>query len=132
MKTEGYKVNSKRDYKEAYEFIGFLEDWNKELKSESVKLYIINTKRNMRKYASTYSTDRIVKDYGIDGYIKLIQLPDFIQTLDEAKEYFDENLYIHHVPDLLYDCTGESFTSWFYVFKRRNKYYAYHSIGFDV
>lgn len=31
-----------------------------------------------------------------------------------------------------YDCTGQEFTNWFYLFRRRGHWFAYHSVSRDV
>lgn len=89
-------------------------------------------KRAIREYLHKKKpSDRIIKDYGIDGYVLLMELPDFLETKEEAEEYFEERHVINAIPSI-YDCTGRAFTSGYKIFKRRNKYYAYHSVGFDV
>ena len=30
------------------------------------------------------------------------------------------------------DCTGQEFTNWFYLFRRRGHWFAYHSVSRDV
>ena len=72
-----------------------------------------------------------MKDDGIDGYVLLIELPETLENLRDAEEYFEERETICAVPSI-FDCTGQAFTSWFKVFKRRDRFMAYHSIGFDV
>lgn len=74
---------------------------------------------------------RIVKDYGIDGYIELIELPKDISTLENAKEYVEEYETIKAIPSA-YDCTGQAFTSWTKTFERQGRFFAYRSVSFDV
>lgn len=73
----------------------------------------------------------IVKDYGIDGYVVLYQLPEFLKNTEDATEYFEENEVMVCRPSM-YDCTGQAFTSWYKIFERRGKMWVYHSISFDV
>lgn len=93
----------------------------------------VDYKRNIRDYHKRNAeTDRhIVKDYGIDGYVVLIELPEWIESHHEAREYFKEHEYIEPYYTY-YDCTGRPFTSWYKVFERRGRWMAYHSVGFDV
>ena len=72
-----------------------------------------------------------MKDDGIDGYILLMELPDFLESKEEAEEYFEQRHVINATPSI-YDCTGQAFTSGYKVFKRRNKFFAYHSVSYDV
>lgn len=94
---------------------------------------IVEKKREIRKYhKSTEKKDRhLVKDKGIDGYIELIELPDYIESREEAKEYFESEEELRCLPSA-YDCTGQLFTGWYKIFKRRGKWMAYHSICCDV
>lgn len=88
--------------------------------------------RNYYKRQDEETKDRrLVKDYYGDGYILLIDLPDFIHDEESAVSYFKETEYIL-VFWSQYDCTGRPFTSWYKIFKRRGKWMAYHSVGFDV
>lgn len=75
---------------------------------------------------------RIIKgDY--DGYTEVEQLPDELDsyTEDEVQEWFMWNRYMTAAPSQ-YDCTGQSFTNWFKLTRRRGHWFAYHSIGIDV
>lgn len=97
--------------------------------------HIQNLKRKLRQWTREDEGDEyrdvcIVKDYGIDGYIELVQLGAF-DSKDEAEEFFDD--YIRIVPrPSMYDCTGQAFTCWAKIFQRRGEWWAYHSVGFDV
>lgn len=104
-----------------------------EEKRNNNKKTIIDMKKAVREYVNKEENinKRIVKDCGIDGYISLEKLPDGIKSLDEAKEFFENNMYIH-CPNSMYDCTGRPFTSWYKVFCRNGKFYAYHRVSFDV
>ena len=91
-------------------------------------------KRKIREYLhrEPESNDfRIVKDYGIDGFISLEKLPEEITDYDTAVEWFEMWRVRECVPSQ-YDCTGQLFTNWFKVFKRNGSFWAYHSIGCDV
>lgn len=88
-------------------------------------------KQEIRKFNKRSSDRRIVKDNGIDGFVELVELPEYLKSTEDATEYFEEYEVRHAMPSM-YDCTGQAFTSWFKVFKRHNKFFAYHSICFDV
>lgn len=87
-------------------------------------------KRNIRAYQRDKAAEReqvIVKDYGMDGFITLYQLPD----VSDPEAYFEENERITCRPSA-YDCTGQAFTSWHKIIKRRGHNMVYHRIAFDV
>lgn len=65
--------------------------------------------------------------------LELVQLPD---KLDEAHEMDATNWFLNHhylkSYNSPYDCTGQEFTNWFYLFRRRGHWFAYHSVSRDV
>lgn len=121
-----FLIKNKNDLRNAYEYLEMLKEFRKPIDR------IENVKHAIREYThKEESTDRIVKDYGIDGYVVLMELPDFLENQQDAEEYFEECHVIHAMPSI-YDCTGQAFTSWYKIFKRRDRFYAYHSVCFDV
>ena len=94
-------------------------------------------KREIRDYYKRgEKKERLIKDYGIDGVIVLFEFPSEINSIkidsfELAEEYFKAYEYRRYKPSM-YDCTGQSFTSWYKIIKRNNKFYAYHCISFDV
>ena len=102
-------------------------------KKAAVKNLAATVKMEIRAYNNRpVSNVRIISaDY--DGRLELVQLPD---KLDEAHEmdatnWFRGNCYLeaYNSP---YDCTGKEFTNWFYLFRRRGHWFAYHSVSRDV
>ena len=102
-------------------------------KKAAVKDLAATVKMEIRAYNNRpVSNVRIISaDY--DGRLELVQLPD---KLDEAHEmdatnWFRGNCYLeaYNSP---YDCTGQEFTNWFYLFRRRGHWFAYHSVSRDV
>ena len=91
-------------------------------------------KRAIREYFNPHVSevrDITTRDMGIyDQTLLLLPLPDYIKTEEEADTYFRQNLYLYYVPSA-YDCTGQRFTAWFKVFKRGNRFWAYHCIHTD-
>lgn len=87
-------------------------------------------KRDIRAYQHEQDaqvTRSIVKDYGMDGYIELFELPD----VSDPEAYFEENERLVCAPSQ-YDCTGQVFTMWHKIFKRRGRYMVYHRVAIDV
>ena len=96
--------------------------------------YLKEVKEGIRKYhARKVQPRRIIKEYGIDGFVELEQLEDALDDWDkkDVDWWFRNNRYIECRPSL-YDCSGNPFTSWYKLVRRRGHWYAYHSIAFDV
>ena len=141
------KITNDRDFRIGYEILQWVNERMAEDggDTERRREHVIELKRNLRQYAhrDAHTVDvgmgfmcerRIVKDEGFDGYIELVSIPEVIDTLDGedgADEFFKTFLEIHAYPSM-YDCTGQAFTSWYKLFKRRGQFWAYHSVGFDV
>lgn len=126
------KIRNKEDLKLAYMILSTYKELIEECGNpEKVSEKIIEQKREIRAFLKKKSSGKIVKDYGIDGYVVLIELPEELENLQDAEECFEENEVVHARPSM-YDCTGQAFTVGFKVFKRRNRFMAYHSVGFDV
>lgn len=140
-----FRVRNSRDFRDGYEMLNMFVRFDGQFDNpEKAQETVVSLKRELRKFAHRdtavdvgcgFMCDRrIVKDYGIDGYIELVSLPDVIDALDGedgADAFFNEFLYIRYRPSM-YDCTGQAFTSWYKLFKRNGQFWAYHSVGFDV
>lgn len=100
---------------------------------ESADAYLISEKRALRALLKKDDNEdrRIIKDYGIDGCIIRIVLPEWIETKEEADEYFKDNEYMR-TRYSAYDCTGDMFTSWYSLFFINGRWVAYHSVGVDI
>ena len=127
------KIRNTRDLREAYQTIKLINDCIK-LKNDTCidgfVRYIIEIKQEIRKYNHEVPCSRLVKDYGIDGYIELYELPNY-DDIKDAREYFEECERICYTPSP-YDCTGQAFTVWYKIFKRWGRTWVYHRVGFDV
>lgn len=122
-------IMSKKELKYAYHCVKFMKE-----NGQKDNSFCLELKKQIRDFNNKPSpTSWIVKDYGIDGYIILQLLPEFLNqySIEDVKEYFEEQEVIQ-CPNSLYDCTGKSFTSWYKIFYRHNRWYAYHSISIDV
>lgn len=102
-------------------------------KKAAVKNLAATVKMEIRAYNNRpVSNVRIISaDY--DGRLELVQLPD---KLDGAHEMDATNWFLnHHYLESYnspYDYTGQEFTNWFYLFRRRGHWFAYHSVSRDV
>lgn len=102
-------------------------------KRAAVKNLAATVKMEIRAYNNRpVSNVRIISaDY--DGRLELVQLPDELDKVHkaDAANWFRGNCYLeaYNSP---YDCTGQEFTNWFYLFRRRGHWFAYHSVSRDV
>ena len=97
------------------------------------KEHIIKNKRAIReknRKENEIKDRRIIKgDW--DGYLVKIYCPEWIETMEDAEEWFDdcERIEMIHYP---WDCTGQWFTSWHSIFCVNEKWICYHSVAMDV
>lgn len=121
-----FKINSYSDLRIAYRlFLKFdHENGRGDLASA--------LKREIRAFVHRPLPERrIVRDDGINGFVELLPLPAYIETIDEANNYFKNYEYRSYSPSA-YDCTGQIFTSWYKVFARDGRFWAYHCISVDI
>ena len=96
------------------------------------KEYLTSVKRDIREYNKRMETEeRLVKDYGLDGFIVLVPLPMEIRSGEKAIKYFEENMRLD-CGNSQYDCTGRPFTGWYKVCQRQGRFFVYHRVCFDL
>lgn len=126
------QVRNSRELKIAYEILQTCEEYIREHGSAGkLEERIAEQKREIRRFHKMKSDRRIVKDCGIDGFVELIELPDYLEDKETATEYFEEHEVREAIPSM-YDCTGQAFTGWYKIFKRHDRLFVYHSVCFDV
>lgn len=135
-----FNIKDNATFKIGYELLSLLETDEHDKPGMTGNL-IPMMKKELRRYAHRDNMEdvgmgfmverRIVKEYGIDGYIELVSIPAVFETVSEADEFFRDFIYLRAYPSV-YDCTGKPFTGWYKLFKRNNQFYAYHRIAFDV
>ena len=139
-----FKVNDNKGFRDGYKLLALMNDpkFTKDADKFKMDEYVQKLKRELRRWAHRDTRvknvgmgfmveSRIVKDYGIDGFIALLALPEVIDTEEDAQEFFKDFIRIDYRPSM-YDCTGQAFTSWHKLFKRNGRFYVYHSVGMDV
>lgn len=129
-------IAGKKDLACAYIVVHFVQESLKEegVNVEAARDVILKYKKGIREYHKRQAerqSSRLVKDYGVDGYVELVQFPENVQDEREAIEYFDDEVRMYYYPSQ-YDCTGQAFTGWKKIFKRDGKYMCYHRVLFDV
>lgn len=139
-----FKVSDNKGFREGYKLLAIMNDpkFTKDADKSKMDEYRQRLKRELRWWAHRDTgvmdvgmgfmvESRIVKDYGVDGFIALLALPKVLDTEEEAQEFFDEFIRIDYRPSM-YDCTGQAFTGWYKLFRRDGRFYAYHRVSFDV
>ena len=131
-------IRTKSELKIAYEMILMVKEIMQDAETngcniEKAKNVLVQYKQDIRNYYKRQDENSlcIVKDYGIDGYIELFQFPENVKTIEDAKEWFDENER-KSFNYTAYDCTGQAFTGWEKIFVRNGKFYCYHRVCYDV
>ncbi len=139
-----FEIKDNAGFREGYKLLALLNDigFAKDVDKSKVDEYAQEVKRELRRWAHRDTgikdvglgfmvESRIVKDDGVDGFVALLALPKVLDTEEEAQEFFDEFIKIDCRPSM-YDCTGQAFTSWYKLFRRDGRFYAYHRVSFDV
>ena len=129
-------IRDKKDVELAYIFIRYADLARKEgiTLPEGSMTKIIEVKRDLRAYYKQQDqacTRRIVQDLGIDGYTEIVELPEYIQTMDCAEDYFNEIEKLTY-RNSQYDCTGQLFTVWHSIVNRRGRMWLCHKVRADV
>lgn len=122
-----FNITSPVDCKIAYSILRD-EDFMNHAKPEK----IADLKRSLRSYLNkpTNEERRCIYEDSYGYYVMLVRLPDFLKSMEDAEQYFDEFERMEYMPSM-YDCTGQHFTTGHKIFKRRGRFYVYHSIAID-
>lgn len=126
-----FPIRNKHDLRLAYELLNLLSgrpSFNPRPIKAGIRAYL---KSDDGRSPNFGRERRIVCDDGIDGYLELVELPEAVTDEIDARDYFEACIEIRPLPSA-YDCTGQAFTSWYKLFKRRGHYFAYHRVCFDV
>lgn len=87
----------------------------------------VNSRNALRMVEPDREPDwKIVKDYGIDGYLAKCFFPGFPNTRNLIDDLWIEPVYS------AYDCTGCMFTSWIECFPVPGGVWVYHRISCDI
>ena len=93
--------------------------------------YVTGLKREVRAYNNRERDRRCIHEDDYGYYTMLIEFPDFIQSREEAEDWFDYHERRVYVPSP-YDCTGQHMTRWYKLAYRRGRWYCYHGIAVDI
>ena len=94
---------------------------------------IIEYKRAIRDFYKRQNAKdrRCIDDDPYGYYTMLIEAPEHVVTRPDAEEWFHECEEMQYIPSQ-YDCTGQHFTLWYKLVKRRGRWYCYHRVGVDI
>ena len=98
---------------------------------------IIKLKKQLRKRMRDdalldFKHGHCIKQYDDGSIIVLMPILEASFNLSKRDvELLFEGKYEIKLPNSPYDCTGQPFTSWFKVVKRRGLWWAYHAISYD-
>ena len=137
-----FKVTGNESFREGYALLAILNELRLEKDTDKhlVEEHTIEIKRELRKWAHRetavdvgmgFMVERRVFGGDYDGYTELVTIPEVFDTEESADEFFNDFIKINYRPSM-YDCTGQAFTSWYHLFKRNGRFYAYHRVGMDV
>ena len=138
------RITSDRDYRVTYEILKWLQERERQTtdyeQAGILHQRIVDHKRALRAYAHRdglvdvgmgFMCERRIVKSDYDGYIELVSIPWVFESEGQADDFFRDFLERHARPSI-YDCTGQAFTHWYKLFKRRGQFWAYHSVGYDV
>ena len=137
-----FKVTGNESFREGYALLAILNnpDFGKDADKKLLEEYTIEIKRELRKWAHRetavdvgmgFMVERRVFGGDFDGYTELVTIPEVFDTEESADEFFKDFIWMDS-PHSMYDCTGKAFTSWYHLFKRNGRFYAYHRVAMDV
>ncbi len=132
-----FEITDAEKLRDAYTLLTFIRDdvpTATVAQKSGMAAFMVSIKKEIRAYNNRPAPDsRIVKEYGIDGYLELVRLPNELDKAHKeiAADWFRANRYLEFFPTP-YDCSGQKFTNRFKLFRRRGHWFAYHSVSIDV
>lgn len=130
---ERYPCYNMNDVRNNYDAIKVINDAYSKAKMEKPKDLLDAYKRGIRDYFKRKDTElerrAIYADY--DEYIELLQLPEEVASLENAKAWFDANELRVCRPSM-FDCTGQKFTGGTTFVERNGRWWVYHTVYLDV
>ena len=101
------------------------------VRSERMESYVRQLKHDIREYNRQSSGSRVIIGE-FDHIVELIELPAETSGFSEAEAaaWFDANR-AYHISFTL-GCSGQYFTTYVKLFRRRGRWFAYHFISVDM
>lgn len=131
-----FNITDTEKLRDAYTFLNFIQDAPAPVKPEKKadwEILIAKIKREIRTYNNRPTSDTRIISGDYNGHLDLVRLPDELDRMHEeaAADWFRNNCYLEAY-NSQYDCTGQEFTNWFYLFRRQGHWFAYHKVCRDV
>ena len=123
-----FNITDNEKLRDAYALLMFMQNdipASAEKKS-AVKNLAATVKREIRAYNNRPASNVRIISGDYNGHLDLVRLPD-----EAAADWFRGNCYLEAY-NSQYDCTGQEFTNWFYLFRRQGHWFAYHKVCRDV
>lgn len=126
-----FDITNDEKLRDAYALLMFMQ--NDIPASAEKKSAVKKVKREIRAYNNRPASNVRIISGDYNGHLDLVRLPDELDRMHEeaAADWFRGNCYLeaYNSP---YDCTGQEFTNWFYLFRRHGHWFAYHKVCQDV
>ena len=120
-------IENDRELRCVYEILGMLA----ERTTSNVQERVARIKKAIRKYRDRpVSHEQIVRS-DCDSLLVVFPLDKDLKTAEEADDYFLDHYYREFIPSM-YDCTGQVFTTWYKIFRRRGQFWVYNATAIDV
>ena len=117
-----FNITDNEKLRDAYALLMFMQNDIPASAEKKIRAYNNRPASNVRIISGDYN-----------GHLDLVRLPDELDRMHEeaAADWFRGNCYLeaYNSP---YDCTGQEFTNWFYLFRRHGHWFAYHKVCWDV
>lgn len=111
----------------AYEILNILAD----REGDGVEEHRNRIKRAVRAYHRIPADQTQIVSSDCESLLVVFPLPAELESREAAEAYFLDHHYREIVPSM-YDCTGQIFTTWYKIFKRRGQFWVYHATAMDV
>lgn len=124
-------IKNMNDLANAYDFLIFLEGLNKDDMTECASALIAERKRTIREFTHRTTDRRVINENNGGSVMLRIDVPEDVQTQEEAEEWFDAEERMEMIPGP-YDCTGRPFTYYYHIGRLAGKLVCWHGIAYDV
>lgn len=111
----------------AYEILDILAD----REGAEVEEHRKRIKRAVRAYHHLPTDQAQIVTSDCESMLVVFPLPSELESYEAAEAYFMGHHYREAAPSM-YDCTGQVFTTWYKIFKRRGQFWVYHATAMDV
>lgn len=119
-------VHNPHDLRAFYEILHLLENQC----DDKTALHVEKIKMAIRAYRDRPINQAKIVRSDYDSMVVVLPLPQHMETEEQADAYFQAHYYRKAYPSI-HDCTGQVFTTWYKIFRRNGKFWAYHATSVD-